>query len=60
MVMLIYHYVDIIGEFLLPLFFSYNMYDHQKYYPGEPVNINIQSLINTIQEDNWAIINKKG
>ena len=30
------------------------------YYPGEPVNIHIQSLINTIQENNWVINTKKG
>ena len=30
MVMVIYHYVDIIGEFLLPPQFLYNMYDYQK------------------------------
>ena len=31
-----------------------------KYYPGEPVNINIQSQINIIQENNWIITTKKG
>ena len=31
-----------------------------KYYPGEPVNIHIQSLINIILENNWAITTKKG
>ena len=25
--------------------FLYNVYDHKRYYPGEPVNINKQSLI---------------
>ena len=30
-----------------------------KYYPGEPVNINIKSLINIIQENNWVITTKK-
>ena len=25
--------------------FLYNIYDNEKYYPGEPVNIHIQSLI---------------
>ena len=30
-----------------------------RYYPGEPVNIYIQSLINIIQEKNWVIITKK-
>ena len=32
--------------------FSYNRYDIYKYYPGEPVNINMQSLINIIQDNN--------
>ena len=30
------------------------------YYPGEPVNIHIQSLINIIQENNWVVTTKKG
>ena len=30
------------------------------YYPGEPVNIHIQPLINIIQEKNWVITTKKG
>ena len=30
------------------------------YYPDEPVNIHIQSLINIIQENIWVIITKKG
>ena len=38
----------------------YNIYDPEKCYPGEPVNINIQSLINIIQEKNRAITTKKG
>ena len=32
----------------------------KKYYPSEPVNIHIQPLINTIQENNWVITTKKG
>ena len=32
--------------------FLYNIYDHEKYYPGKPVNLHIQSLINIIQENN--------
>ena len=32
----------------------------KKYYPGEPVNINIQSLINNIQENNRLITYKNG
>ena len=31
-----------------------------KYYPGRPVNIHIQSLINIIQDNNWIITTKKG
>ena len=30
-----------------------------KYYPGESVNVHIQSLINIIQENNWASTAKK-
>ena len=31
----------------------------QKYDPGEPVNIYIQSLINMMQDRNWFINTKK-
>ena len=31
-----------------------------KYYPGEAVNIHIQSLINIIQDNNLVITTKKG
>ena len=31
-----------------------------EYYPGKPVNIHIQSLINIIQENNWEITPPKG
>ena len=30
-----------------------------KYHPGETVNINIKSLINILQENNWVITTKK-
>ena len=30
-----------------------------KYYPGEPVNIHIKSLINIMQENNWVITTQK-
>ena len=30
-----------------------------RYYPGEPVNTHIQSLLNIIQENNWFITTKK-
>ena len=43
--MVIYNYVERSGEFSLPSIFSYNIYNHQKYYPGETININVQSLI---------------
>ena len=46
-------------NFCYPGFWN-NIYDHKKYYPGEPVNIHIQSLINIIQENNWEITTKKG
>ena len=32
----------------------------KKYYPGEPVNIHIQKIINIIQDNNRVITNKKG
>ena len=35
-------------------------FDHEKYYPGETVNIRIKSLINIIQENNWVIVTKNG
>ena len=31
-----------------------------RYYPGEPVNIHMQSLINVVQDNNWLITTKKG
>ena len=40
--------------------FLYNIYNNEKYYLGEPVNIYIQSLINMIQDKNWLITTKKG
>ena len=36
------------------------MYNHEKYYQSEPVNIHIQSSINIIQEKNGVITTKKG
>ena len=36
--MVIYRYAEIIGEFLLPLVFSYNIYDHEN-------NIQVNQLI---------------
>ena len=41
-VMAIFHYVERIWRIIVTPNFSYNIYDHGKYYPGEPVNIPIQ------------------
>ena len=57
MLMVIYHYVE---RILVTPNFSYDIYDHEKYYSGEPVNINIQSFISITQEINWVITTKKG
>ena len=59
-VMVIYHYVERICTFLLPLFFNIIYMIINIYYLGEPVNIRMQSLINIIQENNWVITPKKG
>ena len=40
-VMVIYHYAEIIWRILVTPNFLYNIYDHEKYYPGELVNIQI-------------------
>ena len=40
-VMVIYHYVERIWRIIYPPDFTYKIYDHEKYYPGEPVNIHI-------------------
>ena len=58
--MVIYHYVEIIWIIIITPNFLYDIYDHEKYYPGEPVNMHIQLLINIIQENNWVITTKKG
>ena len=53
--MVIYHNVRrTLGILIVPIFL-YNIQYHKKYYLGEPVNINIQSLINIIQGNNWVI-----
>ena len=31
-----------------------------KYYPGDPVNTHIQSLISIMQDNNWVVTTKKG
>ena len=48
------------GEFSLTPIFRIPYTITKKYYPGEPVNIYIQSLINIIQENNWFITTKNG
>ena len=59
MVMVIYHYTERILRIIVTPNFLYNIYNNEKYYPGEPVNIHIQSLINIIQENNKVITTKK-
>ena len=60
MVMVIYLYAEKIWRIPVTPDFSYNIYDHEKYYSGKPVYIHIQSLINIIQENNRLITTKKG
>ena len=43
-----------------PQFFSIVYTTMNKYFPGETVNIHIQSFINIMQENNWLITTKKG
>ena len=59
-VMVIYHYVERIWRTIITPNFLYNIYDHKKHYPGEPVNIHMHLLINIIQRKIWAITIKKG
>ena len=54
MVMVIYHYVERIGEFLLPPIFCIIYTRMKKYYPGKLVDIHLQSLISIIQDKNWV------
>ena len=58
--MVIYHYVERTWRILVTPVFCITYMTINRYYPGEPVNIHIQSLINIIQENNWVITNKKG
>ena len=57
--MVIYYYVDRIWRILLTPNFGITHKIMKTYYPGEPVNIHRQSLINIIQENNWLITTKK-
>ena len=60
MIMVIYHYAEIIWGILVTPNFCITCTIMKKYYPGELVNIHIQSLLNIIQEKNWVITTKKG
>ena len=57
--MVIYRYVEIIGELFLPPIFLYNLCYHEKYHPCEPVNIHMPLLLNIIQENNRVVITQK-
>ena len=59
-VMVIYHDVERIWRILVTPNFYTSYVIANKYYPGEPVNIHIKSLINIFQENNWGINTKKG
>ena len=59
-VMVIYHYAEIIWRTLVTPNFCITYMTMKKYYPGELVNIHILLLINFIQENNRVIITKKG
>ena len=48
-----------LGEFLLPPIFCITYNIMNKYYPGEPVNIHIHSLIYITQDNNWVVTTKK-
>ena len=54
------HYIERIWRILVTPNFLYNIYDDEKYYPVEPVNMHIQLLINIIQKNNLVITTKKG
>ena len=54
-VMAIYHYVEIIWRILVNPNFCTTFIIMNKYYPDEPVNIHIQSLLNIIQDKNRVI-----
>ena len=59
-VMVIYHYFERIWRILVTPDFCITYTTMKRYYPGEPVNIHIQSLMNNIQDKNWIITTKKG
>ena len=47
-ILVIYHYSERIWIFIVTPNFLYNIYDHEKYYPGEPVNIHIRLRMNVV------------
>ena len=59
-VMVIYHCFERIWIILVTPNFCITYTSMNKYYTGGPVNINIQSLINIIQENNGVNTTKKG
>ena len=60
MVMVIYHYVEIIWRIIVTPNSCLTYIIMNKDYPDEIVNINIQSLTNIMQEKNWVTTTKKG
>ena len=58
--MVIYHCVARIWRILVTPNFCITYTIMEKHYPGEPVNIHIQSIINIIQDNNCVITTKKG
>ena len=58
MVMVIYHCVEKSWIIIIAPNSLYNIYDHEKYYPGKTININIQLLINIFQDNNPVITTK--
>ena len=60
MVMVIYHNADRIWRIFVAPNFCITYTIMKKYYPGEPVNIHIQLLVDIIQEKSWAVTTRKG
>ena len=58
-VMVIYHYVERIWRILITPNFCITYIIANKYYPGVPVNIYIQLLINIIQVKKWLFTTQK-
>ena len=58
--MVIYHDIEIIWRIIVTPNFSYNIYNHKKYYPGELVHMHIKPLMHIIQEKIGLLPPKKG